>query len=144
MAYAVLLVEDSKRDAEAMEVLLRSLGVGNPIVSVDSGEKALAYFKGEGEFADRKKFPIPKIVFLDLRMPGMDGFDVLEWLKQQSHFKDVFVVVLSAYDGLRQIAHAYELGAKSFLVKPCSQADIKKLMDSLRRAMVAWVGSSDS
>jgi len=127
---AVLLVDDSKRDTEAMEILLRSIGVTIPILAVDGGNKAIAYFKGDGEYADRAKYPLPSVLLLDLKMPEPDGFYVLEWLKAHSHLKDSLVVVLSAYDGLREVNQAYALGSKSFLVKPCSAADIKDVIKS--------------
>ena len=133
-------MEDSRRDAEAFEVLFRSMHILNPIVIVEDGAKAIAYLKGEGEYADREKFPAPALVLLDLKMPNIDGFGVLEWIKSQSHLKNLFVVVLSAFDGLREVKRAYELGARSFLVKPCNRADFENLMKSFPGH---WVISDD-
>jgi CheY-like chemotaxis protein len=141
---AILIVEDSARDAEAFTVLLRSMGILNPIVSVNDGARAIAYFRGDGEFADRTKFPFPGVVLLDLRMPGMDGFDVLEWLRDKEHLKQMLVVALSAYDGVREVTHAYALGAKSFLLKPCGQADLENLIKSYPDHWVRAAGHSES
>jgi CheY-like chemotaxis protein len=126
----ILLVEDSERDAMAMKELLRSIGVKNQIVPLNSGRKALSYLLGDGDFTDKERYPVPGIVLLDLRMPDLDGFDVLEWMNQRPEFKQVLIVVLSAYDGLREVKHAYSLGAKSFLVKPCSAADIRNMIEA--------------
>jgi CheY-like chemotaxis protein len=86
------------------------------------------YLEGKGEFADRDKYPLPSILLLDLRMPDIDGFDVLEWIKGQPHLSNILIVVLSAYDGIREVTHAYSLGAKSFLVKPLNRLDVQNLL----------------
>jgi CheY-like chemotaxis protein len=128
MPKTVLLVEDSKRDAEAFRILFRSVGVSNPIVTLNDGARAIAYLEGKGEFADRDKYPLPSILLLDLRMPDIDGFDVLEWMKGRPHLNHILTVVLSAYDGIREVTHAYSLGAKSFLVKPLNRLDVQNLL----------------
>ena len=61
----------------------------NPIVIVDDGAKAMAYLKREGDYADREKFPVPAIVLLDLKMPNVDGFTVLEWIRSQPDLKNL-------------------------------------------------------
>src|SRR5438128_2710095 len=130
MAKAILLAEDLEDDAAFLRRVLEKAGVANPIVIVRDGVEAIAYLKGEGEFSDRQKFPIPGILFLDLKMPGKGGFEVLEWLKHQPEWKDLLIVVVSGYDELREIKRAYALGAHTFLVKPCKQEDIANLVKS--------------
>jgi CheY-like chemotaxis protein len=144
MSGAVLLVEDSKRDAEAIEVLLRSVGVSNQVIAVHDGAQAIAYLNGDDPYSDRQKFPFPSVLLLDLRMPEIDGFDVLEWIKSQPQLNQFLIVVLSAYDGIREVTHAYSLGAKSFLVKPCNRDDMKNLLKSFPEYWIQSVIHSET
>lgn len=127
MPKAILLAEDDKADAEFFQRVLKKTGVINPVIQVSDGDEAIAYLNGDGEFSDRHKFPMPGILFVDLRMPRKDGFQVLKWIKR-SHVEDLLVVVLSAHHELGEIPHAYALGAHSFLMKPCIEEDIANLM----------------
>jgi CheY-like chemotaxis protein len=128
----ILLADDCSDDIEALQITFKKVGVGNPFRIVKSGEEAISYFKGEGAFKNRDEFPLPHILLLDLKMPGMDGFHVLEWLGEQKEFKKLLIVVLSGHQGLHEVKRAYNLGANSFLFKPCSPEDIANLMKSFR------------
>jgi len=130
MPKVVLLAEDSREDAESVQLALKGAGVANSIRVVADGEEAIAYLKGEGRFVDREKFPLPRVLFLDLKMPRAGGFEVLEWVRAQPSFKDLLIVVLTAYGGLNEIKRAYALGANSFLFKPGNPAEIKNLIKS--------------
>jgi CheY-like chemotaxis protein len=83
-----------------------------------TGEEAVAYLSGEGRYRNRTEFPLPALVLLDLKMPGMDGFDVLKWVREQPGLSLLRVVVLTSSDSMRDVNLAYQLGANSFLVKP--------------------------
>src|SRR4029077_20868417 len=76
------------------------------------------YLSGEGKYANRAAYALPSVVLLDLNMPGIDGFEVLRWIRQQPGIKDLRVVVLSGSDAMRDVNLAYQLGANSFLIKP--------------------------
>jgi CheY-like chemotaxis protein len=128
--HSILLVEDSRPDALAIQVLLQSIGVQNPIVTVENGRQAMDYLAGVGAFSDREQYPFPGILLLDLRMPEVDGFDVLEWWHLQRGARDLLVIVLSARDDIRQMNYAYALGARSFLVKPCNASDVQNLINA--------------
>jgi CheY-like chemotaxis protein len=130
MPKVVLLAEDSGEDAESIQIALRKADVANPVVVVPDGEDVIAYFEGEGRFADRKQFPMPHVLLLDLKMPRVDGFEVLEWIRTQPQLKDLLVVVLSGYHGLREVNAAYALGANSFLFKPGNPSEIRNLVKS--------------
>lgn len=124
----VLIVEDFEDDAKLLEMLLISSGIANPIHSVFSAEQAVGYLQGALPYADRTRYPLPTIVFLDLKLPGLDGFEFLRWLKGSPHSEGAFVVVLSATGDLASVQAAYALGANSFLVKPCRAADLENLV----------------
>jgi CheY-like chemotaxis protein len=139
MAKAILLAEDFEDDAVFLQRVLKKAGVVNPVMVVGDGDKAIAYLRGDGVFSDREKFPIPGVLFLDLKMPGKNGFEVLEWLKDQSQLKELLVVVLSGYHEVRDVNRAYALGAHTFLVKPCNQEDFANLMKAFAGH---WIHSS--
>jgi CheY-like chemotaxis protein len=95
---------------------------------VSSGTEALAYVEGEGQYADREKFPFPSVILLDLKMPEMNGFEVLARLKQMPEAAAMLIVAVSALDDLESIRRAYQLGANSFVAKPCTKADVLRLI----------------
>jgi CheY-like chemotaxis protein len=136
----ILLVEDDPNDAVLTENALRSAGISNRVVHVSDGNEALAYLRGDALFSDRKVFPLPSIVLLDLKMPRMDGFRVLSWFTYQTDRKKFLVIVLSGHGELQHIKRAYELGANSFLIKPFQTADIHNLVRVHRQY---WTLSSE-
>jgi CheY-like chemotaxis protein len=113
-----LLVEDSENDAILIRRAFQKGNIINPLQVVTNGDQAIAYLKGEGAFANRAEYPLPELVLLDLKLPGIDGFQVLRWIRQQSELKALRVVVLTSSDRIQDVNLAYQLGANSFLVKP--------------------------
>jgi CheY-like chemotaxis protein len=126
----ILLADDSGDDAEFVQTALKTAGVGNSVVVVNDGQQAINYLRGEGDYSDRKRFPAPDVLLLDLAMPGVDGFEVLEWIRSQPSLKEMLVIVLSGLHGLREINRAYSLGANSFLIKPANPVEIANLVAS--------------
>ena len=114
----VLLVEDREDDVLLIQRALTKGYINITLRIARNGDQALAYLSGDGEFADREKYPLPRLVLLDLKMPGRDGFDVLHWIRHQEEFKTMRVIVLTSSDQIRDVNRAYQLGANSFLVKP--------------------------
>jgi CheY-like chemotaxis protein len=100
-----------------MQRAFRQTTLKNPIQFVRTGEDAIAYLSGEGQFSNRAEFPLPVLVLLDLKLPGKDGFDVLSWIRQQDGFRTLPVVVLTSSSQMRDVNRAYLLGANSFFVK---------------------------
>lgn len=113
-----LLVEDSETDAILIRRAFVKGNIINPLQLVTNGDQAMAYLKGEGVFRNRAEYPLPELVLLDLKLPGIDGFQVLRWIRQQPEFKALRVVVLTSSDRIQDVNLAYQLGANSFLVKP--------------------------
>ena len=113
-----LLVEDDENDILLIRRAFLKAKIVNPLQVVKGGEAAIAYLNGEGPYSNRAEFPLPSLVLLDLNMPGMDGFEVLRWIRQQQHLRMLRVVVLTSSNELRDVNLAYQIGANSFLVKP--------------------------
>jgi two-component system response regulator len=124
----ILVAEDEEPDAERLEQAFRKAGVINPFVHVTDGSEAIRYLEGAGPYADRRKCPVPIALILDLKMPGINGFEVLQWCRAQPQFRELLVVVLSGHHELRELTKAYQLGANTFLPKPASDADIQHLV----------------
>jgi CheY-like chemotaxis protein len=132
----ILLVEDSPDDVFFMKRALELSGTPPSVQVAEDGQVALDYFQGTGRFADRKKFPLPELVLLDLRMPRMPGFEVLNWLRQNGQFNCVPVVVFSSSREERDMKRAYALGANSFLVKT---SDSKHLAAMAKTMVEYWL-----
>ncbi len=114
----ILIVEDDDNDAKLINRAFTKAGIPNPCQYCRDGESALAYLQGQSPFADREKYPLPELVLLDLKLPGMDGFEVLRWIRSQHQFRSIRVVVTTVMNELRSVSRAYQLGANSFLAKP--------------------------
>lgn len=132
MGKLILQVEDSVDDARLLQLAFQKAGVTNQIITVPNGEEAFCYFKGEGAYADRNKFPMPGVVLLDLKLPGTSGFDVLAWIKQQSSLKGILIVAISGHSEITQVKRAYALGANSFLTKPINEEDVVNLTNAFK------------
>jgi CheY-like chemotaxis protein len=126
--YLVLMVDDSEDDCLLIKMAVSKAERLNFIGSVSDGEEVVSYLNGEGKYADREKYPLPDLLLLDLKMPRKNGFEVLEWLRQQP-FEDMLVVVLSGSDHVQDVQKALSLGANYFHTK---EASVKKRMDLVR------------
>ena len=122
----ILLVDDDINDQFLIEKGLRAGGVTGPIHAVNDGTEAIAYMMGEGKFADREQFAYPTFILTDLKMPGVDGFGVLEFLKGNPQWAVIPTVVFSSSSDLDDIKKAYMLGASSYHIKPSSQEAMRE------------------
>ena len=128
----LVIVDDDPYDALRAAGFIDELQPTTPAQILTSGEDLLAYLKGEGLYHDRSQYPYPGLVLLDLKMPKMDGYEVLEWLKEHPEHAAVPIVVLSGVvDMAGQVTRAYQLGALSFLPKPVQQQDIQSILSLL-------------
>jgi DNA-binding response OmpR family regulator len=110
---------------------LEAAGVTNPLRTLSDGKEALDYFNGTGRYADRKKYPIPYLVLMDLKLPHVMGLDVLKSLRQRSDLAALVVLVLSSWANPTDIDAAYRLGANGYLVKPSSFEKLQVLARAL-------------
>ncbi|HSH98403.1 MAG: response regulator [Methylophilaceae bacterium] len=113
----ILLAEDSETDAEMTMRALRKINLKNEIVWVRDGQATLDYIFYEGEFVDRPK-RVPRLILLDLKMPKVDGIEVLQKLKSTESTKQIPVVMLTSSAEEQDIVKSYSLGVNSYLVKP--------------------------
>jgi len=114
----ILLVEDSEDDVFLMQRALTKANITYPLQIATDGEQALQYLRGEGRFIDRRQHPAPSLVFLDLKLPYVHGFEVLAWIRGHTSLAALPVVVLTSSPEERDREKALALGAKAYLVKP--------------------------
>ena len=114
----ILLVEDDDGHARLLEKNLRRGGLINRLIRVADGQEAVDYVSHVGDFQDATAYPLPSIVLLDVRMPRLDGFEVLAYLKGTAALMKIPVIMLTSTDNQKEIDRAYELGANGYVVKP--------------------------
>jgi len=134
----ILLVEDNPDHAELVMRNLEDFKVANRVMHVDDGQKALDYLYGQGEYTDRLKFPLPNLVLLDLRLPRVDGLQVLREIKENADLRALPVVILTTSDAERDLAAAYASHANSFLTKPINFGEFSNLIRDLGFYWLAW------
>ena len=116
----ILLVEDDDGHARLLEKNLRRGGVVNQLVRVADGQEAVDYVCRTGSYEDSVRYPFPNVVLLDVRMPRLDGFEVLAYLKSDPALMTIPVIMLTSTDNQHEINRAYEMGANGYVVKPVS------------------------
>ncbi len=130
---SILLVEDNTMDVELIIDAFKEARLKNGIQVARNGKEALAYLFGEGDYKDRTQYPLPDIVLLDLKMPGIDGHQVLQKIKKTEKLKRLPVIILTSSRDEGDRAMSYDNGANSYLVKPVSFFDfldvVKKVSD---------------
>jgi CheY-like chemotaxis protein len=134
-AFHVLLIEDDDAHAMIVEKGFRSAAVRGTIERVRDGAEGVAYVKRDGAFADR---PRPQLILLDLKLPRMDGHQVLQTLKADDDFRAIPVVVLTTSDTDTDAQRAYSLHANSYLVKPVNFAEFRELIRTITSYWRDW------
>jgi CheY-like chemotaxis protein len=127
-----LLVEDNEDHVALIRRAFVKSKVVNPVQVVPNGEQAIAYLEGTGRFSNRAEFPLPSLILLDLKLTGMDGFEVLRWIRSQPTLRAIRVVVLTSSNAIKDVNLAYQLGANSFLVKPVDFEDFVRIAQALQ------------
>ena len=116
----ILLVEDNRMDVELTLDAFQEARLLNTIYVTSTGQEALDYMFGRGQYADRGRYPLPNLILLDLKLPGIDGFEVLRQIKSTPILKRVPVIILTSSKEEGDLALTYEIGANSYIVKPVS------------------------
>lgn len=127
----VLLVEDNPHDLELAMRALRKHRLANSIHVVTDGEAALDFLFGRGQYKDRGAANLPRVIFLDLKLPKVDGIDVLRELKTNERTRKIPVVIVTSSAEERDRVRSYDLGANSYVVKPIDFDSFSKTMADL-------------
>jgi two-component system, response regulator len=132
----ILLVEDSPEDAELAIRALKKNNLANNIIHVSDGAEALDLLFARGAFEDRDKNVYPKVILLDLKLPKIDGFEVLKEIRNDIRTKIIPVVVLTSSKEENDIVECYKLGVNSYIVKPI---DFDKFTESVKEIGLYWL-----
>jgi two-component system response regulator len=131
----ILLVEDSQDDMELTLHALRKENLGNNIQVARDGEEALEYLFCTGAHSDRK-FTVPKLILLDLKLPKVDGMEVLRQLKADDRTKTIPVVILTSSKEERDLLAGYSLGVNSYIQKP---VDFEQFRETVKSVGLYWL-----
>lgn len=131
----LLVVEDSEDDIFFIERIFRQLGARCELRFARDGVEAVEYLSGKGRFKDRGKFPVPTMILMDLKMPRMNGFEVLEWMQKQPEIKLIPTIVVTSSTLQEDVTRAYRLGANAVMNKP---VDKDSLLQMLKTFHVYW------
>jgi two-component system response regulator len=132
----ILLVEDSPADVELTLHALRHNKIANPIHVVQDGEEALEFLFCRGTYADRSFQSPPKVVLLDLKLPKLDGLEVLRLVKSDPRTKAVPIVILTASREEKDLVNSYKLGVNAYIQKP---VDFGQIRETVKRLGLHWL-----
>jgi two-component system, response regulator len=132
----ILLVEDNPSDIKLTLKALQKHNLANKVTVLKDGAEALKFLFPEGEYTERNNKDIPKVIFLDLKLPLVDGIEVLRKIKSSENTKKIPVVVLTSSQESRDIEECYSLGVNSYIVKPI---DFEKFIESVSNLGLYWV-----
>ena len=125
----ILLVEDTEDDVFLMKRALKIVGIQNALRVAEDGQQAIDYLDGTGMYADRTRFPYPKYVFLDLKLPVKSGFDVLAWVSNRPGLPKPLIFVLTSSNSPLDMSRVTAMGASSYIIKPPSAETFKRLSE---------------
>jgi two-component system response regulator len=132
----ILLVEDNPNDEELTLYALKKNKIANHIQVVRDGAEALDYLFCTGDYAHRRVDDVPKVILLDLKLPKVDGMEVLERIKADERTRTLPVVVLTSSQEERDIVESYQLGVNSYIVKP---VDFEQFVEAVRHLGLYWM-----
>jgi CheY-like chemotaxis protein len=133
MSKRVLVAEDDPSDVFLLQRAFSAAQIPATLHFVRDGQEAIDYLQGEAGFSDRSNHPLPDLMLLDLKMPKLNGFDVLSWVRTKPGLRRLLVTVLTSSDQPVDINRAYDLGANSYLLKPHGSSDLIELVKRLQR-----------
>ncbi len=136
----VLLVEDNPDDEALTLRALRKHNLANDIVVARDGQEALDFLFAEGDYSERDKSILPQVILLDLKLPKVDGLQVLERLRAAEHTRHVPVVVLTSSNQEQDMIRSYDLGANSYVRKP---VDFEQFLEAARQLGLYWLVLND-
>ncbi len=138
---SILLVENDENDIFLVKSACERSGLPHALHITRDGLEAIAYLAGDGAYANRTQYPLPNLVFLDIKMPGMDGHHVLEWIRTQPQFANLPVIMLTTSHAVNDERRAYTLGVTSFLRK---WDDVNSFRQGMKITLKYWFGLNGS
>jgi CheY-like chemotaxis protein len=132
----ILLVEDEKAHAELTKRAMRKAGNANRVDIVSDGEEALDYLYNRGKYSDKKNYPVPVLILLDIKLPGIDGIEVLKRIKNDPNLKRIPVIMLTTSEREEDIVRSYNHYANSYLTKPVG---FKEFEEKIRQLDFYWM-----
>jgi CheY-like chemotaxis protein len=134
--FTILLVEDNPTDVMLIQRAFDKAKLGNPVQVLSDGDAAVDYLAGASVYADRRQFPLPILMLLDLKLPRRSGLEVLRWLRAQETLRRIPVVMLTSSQQDCDVNAAYDTGVNSYLVKP---VDFDGLLQMLKTVNLYWL-----
>ena len=134
-----LLVEDNTDHVLLFKRAFERAGIINPLQVLKNAHEVMCYLEGVGQYRNRAEFPLPAIILLDLKLPGISGFDLLRLIRAQPGLESLRVVVMTSSESIRDVNLAYQLGANSFLVKPVAIESFTQLVQAIQGC---WIWTS--
>lgn len=128
---SILIADDDAQDALLVRLAAQRAALDVRLDVVKDGEEAIDYLMGRSAYADRHAHPFPSMMLLDLKMPRVNGFDVLDFVRSQPNLRRLPIVIFSSSDDPKDIRRAYDSGANSYLCKPHSNDDLSALLRAL-------------
>jgi CheY-like chemotaxis protein len=132
----VLLVEDNPDDVHFLKTACDGAGIPHRLSIVGDGDAAVDYLTGVTGYGDRRRHPLPDLIFLDIKLPRRNGHEVLEWIRSQPAFRNLPVIMLTGSDEPTDIERAYKLGVTSYLMK---NADPEEFGAGVRVILKYWL-----
>jgi CheY-like chemotaxis protein len=126
----ILIAEDSQDDAFFLERAFRKIGLKNPVQILTDGAAVMDYLKAEGKYSNRSEYPFPSVMFIDVKMPRVNGFEVLQWLQCHQQCKVIPTMVFSSSEQPEDIERAYQLGANAYIIKPNTTTELEEILRS--------------
>jgi CheY-like chemotaxis protein len=140
---SILVAEDELKDVLLLRHAFAKAGVKAPVYFANDGQEVLDYLQGNSPFDNPVEFPLPNLLLLDLKLPRVSGFEVLEWLRQQPRLKHLLVVVLSNSGNPEAMTRAYSLGANAYVVKPHEPKELVSIVARLQNYWLSINAESD-
>jgi CheY-like chemotaxis protein len=137
MEHVYLIAEDDPDTQLLIQRAFKQADLAAPVHFTNDGQQTIEYLAGNGPFADRQRYPMPVVLLLDLKMPFRDGFEVLKWIRAQSHLRKLVVIMFSGSSLDRDVDAAFELGVNSFVIKPVSFSELLQVIMAIHHY---WFG----
>jgi len=131
--FVILIAENDSNDVELLRLAMNRAGITERAFFVHDGQQAVDYLRGCGEYADRQKYPFPTVVITDLKMPRMDGLQLLDWLHKHPECNVIPTVLMSGSGLNKDVQNAYRFGANSYFKKPSKFEELVELMRLLHQ-----------